>query len=94
MAEKVWTAVVFSLIDLMLVASPALPEGPVTRAASSIVTVAEPSVIWAGTLSDPDALSVNENVSLLSTELSSVVDIENVLDDSPAAKEIVVLIAV
>ena len=81
-------------MDLLLVASPALPDGPVTRAASSIVTVADPSVICAGTLSDPEAVSVNENVSLLSTELSSVVEIENVLDVSPAAKEIVVLIAV
>jgi len=61
---------------------------------SVIVTVAEPSVICAGTLSVVEAVSVNEKVSLLSTVVSSVVEMENVLDVSPFANEIVVLIVV
>ena len=81
-------------MDLLLDESPALPEGPVTRAASSIVMVAIPSVICAGTVSEFEAVIVRVKVSLDSLELSLVVDTENVLDVSPAAKEILVLMAV
>ncbi len=84
----------FSLIDLLLDESPALPEGPVIRAASSIVTVAVPSVICMGTVSEFEAVIVRVKVSLDSLELSLVVDTENVLDVSPAAKEILALMAV
>ena len=50
LAVKVWIAVVFSLMDLLLVASPALPDGPVIFAPSSststtaMVTVC--SLLW------------------------------------------------
>ena len=41
LAVKVWIAVVFSLMDLELVASPALPEGPVMDAEVSSISLTE-----------------------------------------------------
>ena len=41
LAEKVWIAVVFSLIDFVLVASPALPDGPVMDGEISSTSVTE-----------------------------------------------------
>ena len=61
---------------------------------SWIVTVAVPSVICAGTVSELEAVRDNENVSLDSALLFSIDEIATVLDDSPAAKDIVWLIAV
>ena len=41
LAEKVWIAVVFSLMDLVLVESPALPEGPVIVGSISSTSATE-----------------------------------------------------
>ena len=41
LALKVWIAVVFSLIDLLLVASPAEPDGPVMDAEVSSTSITE-----------------------------------------------------
>ena len=41
LAVKVWIAVVFSLIDLLLVESPALPEGPVMDGSISSISATE-----------------------------------------------------
>ena len=71
--------------------SPALPEGPVIIATSSfrIVINAVLSVNWAGISSEPDPEIVIYKVSFAS--LTSSVDAVklNVLNVSPAAKEIV-----
>ena len=53
-----------------------------------------PSVICAGTVSELEAVRDNENVSLDSASVFSMDEIETVFDDSPAAKDIVWLIAV
>ena len=54
-----------------------------------IVTVAVPSVILAGTVSESEAVIDKVNVSSNSTELSSVEEIVTVLEVSPEAKDIV-----
>ena len=61
---------------------------------SVIVTVAVPSLICAGTVSELEAVIDNENVSLDSASVFSIDEIEIVLDDSPAEKDILWLIAV
>ena len=61
---------------------------------SVIVTVAVPSVVCAGTSSVDDGVNVSVNVSLFSTDVSSIVEIATVLDVSPLAKDTVVLMAV
>ena len=74
-----------------------MPFGPVISGAvvsvfvSSlvIVTVAVPSVIFAGTVSESEAVIDKVNVSSNSTELSSVEEIVTVLEVSPEAKDIV-----
>ena len=47
LAVKVWIAVVFSLIDLLLVEAPALPEGPVMdgEIISAVVKEIGPAVV-------------------------------------------------
>ena len=69
---------------------------PFSQALSSfvIVTVAVPSVVCAGTSSVDDGVNVSVNVSLFSTDVSSIVEIATVLDVSPLAKDTVVLMAV
>jgi len=46
-AEKVWTAVEFSGIDLALVAAPAAPLGPVMTGATSSMSVTVTVTTWA-----------------------------------------------
>ena len=52
LAVKVWTEVVFSLMDLLLLESPALPEGPVIdgeiSSASSARIIRDGSIIYTG----------------------------------------------
>ena len=45
-AEKVWIVVVFSLIDLVLFASPADPEGPVIEGFISSISATVTLTVW------------------------------------------------
>ena len=62
------------------------------KSSSTIVIVADPSEIWAGTASVDDALKVINMVSLFSSRLSSLVESVMLFEDSPAEKLTVWLI--
>ena len=49
-AEKAWIAVVFSLIDLVLFASPADPEGPVIEGFISSISATVTVTVWSEVL--------------------------------------------
>ena len=76
LAVKVWIAVVFSLMDLLLVESPALPDGPVivylgvVDVSRTEITVVSPT--WVVLLASEKTLRAKVSVPSVNKSLSKV----------------------